>query len=73
MPFTDDRLRILKNIELKQTAPISISHTDMEALITRLEAAESALGTDCYANGDCTLCKVHHERYLAWRAAAGKS
>lgn len=40
------------------------------ALLARLEAA---LGTDCYANGDCVLCKVHHERYIAWRRAAGKS
>ncbi len=44
----------------------------VDALIARLEAAEKALGTDCYANGDCVLCKVHHEAYLRWRKEAGK-
>lgn len=43
MAFTDDRLRILKNIELKQTAPIQLTHTEIESLLARLEAAEKAL------------------------------
>lgn len=38
--FSDDRLRILKNIELTQTAPVYLSHTELESLLSRLEAAE---------------------------------
>lgn len=38
--FTDDRIRILKNIELKKTAQIVLRHTEIEALLARLEALE---------------------------------
>lgn len=80
--FTDDRLRILKNVELKQTAQIILSHSEIEAWINRLEAAENCReslddllhhGVE-WPNGviheaDPELAK---ERLEAWRKAAGR-
>lgn len=82
MSFTDDRLRILKNIELKQTSAIQISHTDMEALIVRLEAAEKVcLQADCVRDQRDAVgwkkvpdefIRWLDEAFLAWRKACGK-
>jgi len=73
MKFTDEELENLKEwVALDMPKTPGYFDWSFPALLTRLEAAEAALGTDCYANGDCVLCKVHHERYLLWREAAGK-
>jgi len=63
--FLDDRLRILKNIELKQTAKIVLSHTEIEALLARLEAAEDIANS--VANG----VLVYPDQIYAWRRAKG--
>ncbi len=66
--FTDDRLRILKNIELKQTAQIVWSHSEFEALLARLESAEKVIES---------VIEIHPTVYQdnlieVWRHAAGK-
>lgn len=42
MTFSEDKLRIFKNVMLSQTAPIYVSHSELEALLARLEAAEAS-------------------------------
>jgi hypothetical protein len=68
--FSDDRLRILKNIELKQTAKIVLSHTEIEALLARLEAAERLIN---YCTSlDQSNRYGRQNRYEAWRKSCGK-
>ena len=38
--FSDDKLRIFKNVMLSQTAPIYVLHSELEALLHRPKAAE---------------------------------
>lgn len=63
--FTDDKLRIYRNVMLSQTAPIYVSHSELEALLARLEAGEKALEKHTVYSHDCDEMK-------AWRKAAGK-
>ena len=67
--FSDDRLRILKNIELKQTANIVLSHTEIEALLARLEAAETFCNS--ITNGVYARYTRMVEAHEAWRKAKG--
>lgn len=68
-PFTDDRLRILKNIELRQTAQIILSHTEVEALLARLEAAEDVCQS-VIDNGDEGNFKFSMKAWLASKGNA---
>lgn len=68
--FTDDKLRIYKNVMLSQTAPIYVSHSELEALLARLEAAEAVAYRLLDSTRQCS--KETADIIETWTKAAGK-
>lgn len=67
--FTDDNLRIVKNVKLTMTEAIFFTHSELEALIARLEAAEYALNNAPKAD---YYDDVFVDAVEQWLKAAGK-
>lgn len=63
--FSDDKLRIMKNVTLSQTAPIYMAHSELEDLIARLEAAEACAYHLENMHPDCDTVRD-------WQKACGK-
>lgn len=70
MSFTDDDVRIMKNVDLAETKMIYMSHSKLEALLARLEAAQRVVEESKIAvrnlenSGIGNMCKERLEKFI---------
>lgn len=75
MTFTDDNLKRLKESlerRMKSEFVTWVEVQDMQALLSRLEAAEALLPAWQQQNGEPETRKIYLDAEKAWRKAAGR-